>query len=78
MHDTNDLYHGTIALVNTESGEKINVAVQVLLRADEMAYTIKSLVCGDHCPTTLHSNDPGELRVIRALLDEMRRVSVPV
>lgn len=76
MPDTK-LYHGTIFLFDTETGERINVAVQIATSERRLAYTIRSLVSEGHAPITINSTDPEPCQLIRDLIEQMREVSVP-
>lgn len=73
MPDTR-LYHGALMVYDVESGDEVNVAIQVAISSRRLAYTIKPLAGDTPEPVTLTSTDPAEFALLQELLDRMHQV----
>jgi len=68
------LYEGIVALVDTETGERVNMAVLIALRPGHIAYTMSPIGSGQ-APVTLQSERPGDGQMIDRVIREMFRLS---
>lgn len=71
------LYEGMVALVDTETGERMCASVLIAMAEGSLTYTLIP-VGADHPPVTLHGDLSGDARMIVDVIRELRRVCVTV
>ena len=72
------LIHATVFMSNVETGERASVAVQLMLRPTEMAYTIRSLAAEDAPAFTLTTTDHRQCQLMQAIVEAIEGAAVPV